>query len=465
MARKSLSNIDAAWLHMDHPTNLMMITGFFEFAEPLDYERLKATTEIRMVRRWRRFRQRVRESRLPMRGPYWEDDPNFDIENHIYRVGLPAPGDEKALRQMISKLSSTPLDRSKPLWEFHLIDNLAGGGSFLVARLHHAIADGIALMSVLMSLCDVDADAPWPEPESEKGHQRRGRLVRGLFHPAASVFATTRMVADEGVSMLTKPGHLAKRATQARSFAARLARLALLPPDKRTIFKGKLGRKKVVAWTNDLPMTDVKRIKQTFGVTVNDVLVAAVAGGLRRYLISRDENVPADLNIRAMLPVNLRPLEDAVKLGNHFGLVVLSLPLGLKTPRERMMAVKRRMDNLKNSPEAIVGYTLLEAMGMTPTEVENLAVQFFAMKSSLVLTNVPGPRQKLYFAGSAIERIMFWVPQSGRLGMGVSIFSYAGAVSVGVMTDYGLVWDPESIAAYIEEDFAAMLRLLDEQED
>lgn len=462
MARQSLSNIDAAWLHMDDPTNLMMITGFFEFAEPLDYERLQATTEIRMVRRWRRFRQRVRESRMPLRGPYWEDDPNYDIENHIYRVGLPSPGDDAALKEMIDKLASTPLDRSKPLWEFHLIDNLAGGGSFLVVRLHHAIADGIALMSVLMSLCDVDPDAPWPKPESEKAHRRRGRVVRSLFHPASSIFATTKSVADEGFSMLTSPSHLAKRASQAKGFTARLARLALLPPDKRTVFKGKLGRKKVVAWTGDLSMADVKRVKNAFGVTVNDVLVAAVAGGLRRYLLARGERVPRDLDIRAMLPVNLRPLKDAVKLGNHFGLVVLSLPLGLKNPLDRMLEVKRRMDDLKNSPEAVVGYSLLEAMGMTPTEIENLAVEFFAMKSTLVLTNVPGPRQQLYFAGSPIEHIMFWVPQSGRLGMGVSIFSYADSVSVGVMTDAGLVSDPEAVADFIEDDFLEMLRLTEE---
>ncbi len=460
MARKKpLSNIDAAWLHMDDPTNLMMITGFFEFSEELDYERLKATAEFRMVRRWRRFRQRVRESRLPLRGPYWEDDPYFDIDNHVMRLALPSPGDDATLKEVISTLASRPLDRSKPLWEFHLVENLLGGGSFLVVRLHHAIADGIALMSVLMTLCDVNPDAPWPKPESEKAHRRRGRRVRSLFHPAASFFAATRTMADEGMSMITKPGHLAKRASQARAFTERLLRLALLPPDAKTIFKGPLGRKKVVAWTTDLSLDDVKRIKTAFGVTVNDVLMAVIAGGLRRYLLARGESVPRNLNIRAMVPVNLRPLEEAAKLGNYFGLVVLSLPLGIENPLDRVMEVKRRMDDLKNSPEAVVGYTLLKAMGMTPSEIENLAVQFFAMKSTLVLTNVPGPREKLYFAGSPIERIMFWVPQSGRLGLGVSIFSYAGSVSVGVMTDHGLAPDPESISAYIEEDFAEMLQL------
>jgi WS/DGAT/MGAT family acyltransferase len=239
-------------------------------------------------------------------------------------------------------------------------------------------------------------------------------------------------------------------------------RLALLPADKKTILKGKLGRKKVVAWTAGLPMADVKRVKDAFGVTVNDVLVAAVAGGLRRYLLSRHKRVPRKMSIRAMLPVNLRPLKDAVKLGNHFGLVVLSLPLGIRHPVERVMEVKKRMDDLKSSPEAVVGYALLEAMGMTPTEIEGLAVEFFASKSTLVLTNVPGPREKLYLAGSQVERIMFWVPQSGRLGMGISIFSYAGAVSVGIMTDHGLVPDPAAVARYIEEDFAEMLRHTEE---
>ncbi len=457
MARKPMSNIDAAWLHMDDPTNLMMITGFFEFAGPLDYERLKATVEVRMVRRWRRFRQRVRESRLPLRGPYWQDDPYFDIDNHIFQIGLPSPGDDATLKEMISKLASKPLDTSKPLWEFHLVENLASGGSFLVVRLHHAIADGIALMSVLMTLCDVTPDAPWPKPESEKAHRRRGNLVRSLFYPAANLFAATKTMADEGRSMLSDPDHLTKRLSQARAFAERFARLALLPPDARTIFKGSLGRKKVVAWTADLPLEDVKQVKTALGVTVNDVLMAVVAGGLRDYLIFRGQNVPDNLNIRAMVPVNLRPLEQAAKLGNYFGLVVMSLPLGIADPLQRVAEVKRRMDDLKNSPEAVVGYTLLEIMGMTPAQIENLLVQFFAMKSTLVLTNVPGPRQRLYFAGSRIERIMFWVPQSGRLGMGISIFSYAGAVNVGVMTDHSLVPDPDSISGFIEQDFARML--------
>jgi len=459
-----MSNIDAAWLHMDDPTNLMMITGFFEFAEPLDYERLKATVEARMIRRWRRFRQRVRESHLPWRGPYWEDDPYFDIDNHIFQIGLPAPGDDATLKNMISKLASKPLDKSKPLWEFHLIENLAGGGSFLVVRLHHAIADGIALMSVLMTLCDVSPDAPWPQPESEKAHRRRGRLVRSLFYPAANLFAVTKTMADEGRSLLADPEHLARRLAQARAFAQRFVRLALLPPDSRTLFKGKLGRKKVVAWTTDLPLSDVKKIKSTLGVTVNDVLMAVVAGGLREYLIARGQDVPENLNIRAMVPVNLRPLEQAAKLGNYFGLVVMSLPLGIADPLQRVAEVKRRMDDLKNSPEAVVGYTLLEIMGMTPAQIENLLVQFFAMKSTLVLTNVPGPRQKLYFAGSPIERIMFWVPQSGRLGMGISIFSYAGSVNVGVMTDHSLVPDPESISDFIEQDFTRMLEMVAEME-
>ena len=462
MARKNMSNIDAAWLHMDDPTNLMMITGFFEFAGPLDFERLKATVELRMVMRWRRFRQRVRESRIPLRGPYWEDDPYFDIDNHIFRIGLPSPGDEATLKDMISKLASRPLDKSKPLWEFHLVENLEGGGSFLIVRLHHAIADGIALMSVLMSLCDVDPDAPWPKAESEKAHRRRGRLVRSLFHPAASFFAATKTMAGEGRSMLTNPDHLLKRASQAKAFAERLARLALLPPDSKTLFKGKLRRKKVVAWTPDLPLEDVKRIKTAFGVTVNDVLMAVVAGGLRRYLLARGKRVPKSLNIRAMVPVNLRPLSEATKLGNSFGLVVMSLPLGIHSPLDRVMEVKRRMDDLKNSPEAVVGYTLLEIMGMTPAQIENLLVQFFAMKSTLVLTNVPGPQQPLYFAGSPIERIMFWVPQSGRLGMGVSIFSYAGMVNIGVMTDYRLVPDPEAISDYMMQDFNEMLAMTEE---
>lgn len=457
MAKQPMTHVDAAWLRMEDPTNLMMISGFFEFARPLDFERVRATIEHRLLR-FRRFRQRIVNSRLPLRTPYWEDDPRFSLDAHLHRIALPAPGDDTALKELVNHLASSPVDFTKPLWQLHVIENYKGG-SLLFCRLHHCIADGIALMHVMLSLCDDRADAPWPEPLSEREHRRRQSALFRLVSPAATAFATTRklggLVLEEGREMVTNPVHLLERTRQATSFTRSLGRLVLLPPDPKTVFKGELGVSKHTAWSSELPLEEIKTIGRIMGATVNDVLMTLVSGALRRYLLQRGEQADG-LDIRAMVPVNLRPPEQAFKLGNHFGLVVMALPIGIGDPLERLLVVKKRMDDLKNSPEAVVGFTILQAMGLAPAEIETLGVQFFAAKATLVLTNVPGPRQHLYFAGERIERVMFWVPQSGRMGMGVSLFSYAGNVVVGVITDARLVPDPERIVEELHAEFETM---------
>ncbi|HEY51892.1 MAG TPA: wax ester/triacylglycerol synthase family O-acyltransferase [Caldilineae bacterium] len=467
MSRESLSNIDAAWLHMEEPTNLMMINGFFQFDGAVDFERVQLTLQHRLVERFVRFKQRVAESRLPLRQPYWEIDPTFDIDAHLHRIALPAPGDDTALRELISDLASTPLDFSKPLWQFHVIEGYVGGGDLLFCRLHHSIADGIALMQVLLSMCDADADAPWPEPAA-----RKGGGLGSLFRPVIGAAKTTGKVAGtvaDGAKLFLHPIETAGKAKGAASFSAnfatRLGRLTLLPSDPKTVYKGKLGVTKVAAWSEPVPLAEVKRVGQAMGGTLNDTLMAAISGALRRYMIGRGES-PDGLDIRAMVPVNLRSPEEALKkLGNQFALVLMALPIGIEDPLERFLVVKSRMDELKDSTEPVVVYVVLQAMGVAPAEIEKFGVDFYAAKTSLVLTNVPGPREKLYFAGKKIEKLMFWVPQSGRMGLGVSIISYAGEVIVGVITDQGLVPDPETIVAHFHEDFEEMKALVEEIEE
>jgi WS/DGAT/MGAT family acyltransferase len=249
--------------------------------------------------------------------------------------------------------------------------------------------------------------------------------------------------------MLEDPGRIAEG-------AYRLGRLVLLPPDPRTAFKGELGRRKRAAWSNPVPLEDFKAIGKAFGATVNDVLVATATGALRRYLEKRGDEVKG-LAIRASVPVNLRPVDDAHhRLGNSFGLVFLTLPVGIVDPVRRLRAIKKEMDELKRSPEAIVAFGVLNVMGLAPVEVERLGLRFFGSKATAVLTNVPGPREPLYLAGRKLDSVMFWVPQSGRLGLGISILSYAGGVMLGVATDEGLVADPEKIVDAFEKEFKSL---------
>ena len=199
------------------------------------------------------------------------------------------------------------------------------------------------------------------------------------------------------------------------------------------------------------------------GTTINDVLMSTVAGGLRRYLQMREQPVEG-LNFRVVVPVNLRPnavdtANQEIELGNRFGLFFLSLPIGLEDPFERLMETKRRMDQLKATPEAVVAFGILNAIGMAPTEIENIVVDIFGTKATAVLTNVPGPKHQRYFAGAAIRELMFWVPQSGRLGLGISLFSYNDQVWIGLATDAGLVPDPDNILTGFYEELEDLSQL------
>ena len=470
MSRQNLSNIDVAWLHMEEPTNLMMINGFYLFDGPIDFDRIRMTLEYRLIERFRRFKQRVVETRMPMRRPYWETDPHFDIDAHLHRIALPSPGDDSVLYEVISDLASTPLDFSKPLWQFHVIEGYTGGGDLLFCRLHHSIADGIALMQVLLSMCDEDADAPWPE-QAERDRRRRGigSFLRPAFHAAKKSSRLAGSIADGGANMIMHPmttlGMTKDAVGFSASFAARLGRLTILPSDPKTVLKGPLGVTKVAAWSEPIPLDEIKWVGKAMGGTINDTLMTAVSGALRRYMIERGDSADG-LDIRAMVPVNLRSPEDALKnLGNSFALVLLALPVGIEDPLERFLVVRSRMDELKDSPEPIVTYVVLKAMGLAPAEIERFGVEFYASKTSLVMTNVPGPKEKLYFAGKRIEKLMFWVPQSGRMGIGISIMSYAGEILIGVITDEGLVPDPGKIVNYFHTDFEEMKTMVEQIED
>jgi len=219
---------------------------------------------------------------------------------------------------------------------------------------------------------------------------------------------------------------------------------------------GKLGVIKRAAWSEPIALAAVKSAAARSQATINDLLVAAAAGALRRYLIGRGDDV-VGLEIRAAVPVNLRPPDQAHRLGNRFGLIRLALPLGIADSKARVSEVKRRMDDAKSSMQPALAYGLLGAFGLVPAQLQAPAVDFFGSKVSLVLTNVPGPREQLYVAGKPLRRAMFWVPQSGHVGLGVSILSYASEVMVGVAADAGLVPDPQSIVRDFEEELQGLL--------
>ena len=460
-----LSSVDAAWLGMEDPTNLMMVTGVLTFDRPIDFAQFEQLIKVRFLK-FERFRMRVRESHVPLNPPYWAEDTTFDLRSHLLRVALPTPGGKIALQELASNLLSTPLDFSKPLWQIHFVEEYEEG-SAMVVRLHHCIADGMALMYILLSMADFTADAPLHKGnEMAVKKKKRRRLLGGGISVIAQravktvnlTRSTARFIKKERQAIFADRGHLLDIAMTGADGAIAVGRLLLRPPDPKTVYRGKLGVRKQGIWIDPIPLKDIKTIKNATGTTVNDVLVTALTGGLRHYMIERGESVEG-VNFRAAIPVNLRKPDEMEDMGNKFGLVFLSLPIGIEDPLERLQEVHKRMAKLKDSAEATASLGILSALGLSPKEMQTGMVSMIAAKATAVMTNVPGPPIPLYMAGGKIKSLMFWVPQAGRVSLGLSIISYAGEVMMGIVTDSKLVTNPDKILDGFNTDYNYLLDL------
>lgn len=454
--RDAMSKVDTAWLRMESPTNLMMITGVLMFEDRLDLAALKQLLAVRFLA-FRRFRQKAVDSGS---SASWETDRDFDLDWHVRLTALPGSAGKVELERLVSQLASTPLDHSKPLWQFHVVENYRGG-SVLISRIHHCYADGLALVQVLLSLTDA---APDVEQHAELARvwlkKDQGSVIDRLLEPTRAGIAKAVSAGgkawDKSLEIWKDPALAAELAREGSEITRELAIALALPDDPRTAFKGPLGVSKRVAWAEPLPLDEVKTLGKALGCTVNDVLLACAAGALRSHLRDRGEAVDG-LTIRATVPVNLRPLEHAKKLGNHFGLVFLDLPIGEANPLRRLERVAANMRELKRSRQAALTFGLLAAVGMAPVAVQRFALELFSRKATAVATNVPGPQMPLYLAGSRVRELMFWVPQNGSIGMGLSILSYNGNVHFGLIVDAKLVADPEDVVQRFAREFERLV--------
>jgi diacylglycerol O-acyltransferase len=435
---EALSRADAAWLHAEAPTNHFVVTSLALLDSPVDIKRFQGML-ARRIALHPRLSQVVSDASLPLLQPRWVPAPNFELRAHIHRAALPGKSGVAELASFIGDMAGQPLDIGRPLWQVHVVEGPGDGGA-LVTRFHHALGDGQAMVRMLLTLADRTADGWSRSPARSKQGPRRiagdpnglGRWLDGMRPPAAI-------------------------AANLISGAATLARLTLLDPDRPTPLRGRLSMLKGVAWTDPISLAGVKRVARASGTTVNDVVVSAIAGGLGEYL-RRARVETHGLRIRAMVPVNLRPAGDAGMTGNRFSLVYLELPVGVTEPWERLMRVKIEMDRIKSSQEPAVGWLLVQGLGLVPPVLERITSSFYADKATLVLTNVIGPKEPLYIAGARIRQMTFWEPESGGLGVGVSIYSYAGQVTVGVVADQHLVPKPAEITTGIGRAFAALAR-------
>ena len=350
---------------------------------------------------------------------------------------------------------SAQLDLSRPPWQFHLVENY-GEGWALVGRVHHCLADGPALLHVLTAMTGEDHSDTWAAAEPAEAHAQPADSLS-----AAALEATVRAVANlvqAGPKILANPMRLFDLARLGTGSARALRRLLLRPPDPETALRGKLGPEKRAAWSAPIPLTDVRAIGRVVDGTVNDVMLAAITGALRRYLQSCGEPVDG-LSIRTGLSVSLRSPEEEAGLGNHAGAYLVSLPIGIANPLDRLSEVKRNMDSLKGSPEGTMIYGLLTALGMAPAEIQDALVASYCTRETAMTANVPGPTETIHLAGAPLEMLVFWVPAFGGVGLNLNFVSYAGQIRLGVASDKRLVPYPERIVEEFLAEFDALQAL------
>jgi WS/DGAT/MGAT family acyltransferase len=430
-----MAGVDHAWLRMDSPVSPMVINAVMTFKSKIkhdDFVRIMTDKFVSITR----FQCHPAPS---IYGEHWETKP-IDEDYHF-------PTDHETietdlhLQQKASNFINQPLGHDRPMWRMLLLPNYQRG-SAVVIRIHHAYADGMALMKILLQMMDegelikyaAKQAQPKPPPESEKSHSWLQRFQP--FLPGNGKWVETLGLVEELTTELLKMG---------------------LSPGEENVFKspGLCGKKQLV-WTPPLKLDEVKTIAKFQAAKVNDVLLSSAAGAFRRYLKSINQ-LSAWSELRTVIPVDLRAKVKAQDLGNYFGLVFLSLPLGVEDPIERARLLNERMMALKTSKQAWLVFQILQLSGYLPDIAEKELIRLFSSKASAVMTNVPGPAFPLHFAGSELDQILFWVPQSGSIGVGVSILTYNNRVQFGLMTDQQLIQTPENIIDCFNDEFESLL--------
>jgi WS/DGAT/MGAT family acyltransferase len=455
-----MSSVDTAWLRMDGPSGAMMIVGVSTTETPIRPRDFRRMIEQRLLC-FARFRQRPVADAL---GASWIEDDAFDLDAHVQRVVLPEPAGKAELQALAAELASSPLEPQRPLWQVHLVERYNGGSAWIM-RVHHCYADGIAMIRVLLSMTEQD-------PAPALGHRtppaRRPAVevrpvlswVEQFTQPAGDILenalAEGVKLLETGIHQLFHSERVATIAAQAGGMVGEFARVLALPDDPDSPLRGNLGGRKAVAWGAPIPLHEVKTVGRALGCTINDVLMSTVAGVLGNYLSSRGFDTDG-LTLRASVPVNLRAADEPLTLGNRFGLVFVELAAGLANPLARLYATSDTMAALKGSLQPPMALMSLGLMGMMPAIVQAPLVELFSRKATVVVSNVPGPQAPLYMCGQRVSEMYFWVPQSGSIGIGLSLLSYAGQVYFGIVSDRQLVDDPDALVARFAPEFEKLL--------
>jgi len=466
-----MSSVDRAWLLMERPAKPMMAIGLTILGQRLAYARLRDIVTERFLA-FERFRCRPVADAI---GGRWVPQEDFCLDDHVISVALPGAAGQHELETLVAELAGTPLSSERPMWSFHLVDDYRGGSALLI-RIHHCYADGIALVRVFLSLTERESKARRTKaarsvarqaPQTELRSGAFGELLNSLESLYSPAVGLVEKVVSEGANVVEKGLQYALHPTEAAAalrnvaeVAAELARIGTLTDDPPTRLKRAPSAVKHVAWGDPLPFEELRTVSRALGCTVNDVIMATLAGALGRYLESQGDAVNK-LMVRAAVPVNLRNSPgEALSLGNRFGLVFVELPIGIRHPLERLYAMRAQMQALKGSRQPLATLLLLATVGSLPAPIEDPALALFSAKASLVVSNLPGPREQLYMAGVPISQLLFWVPQAGSIGVGVSILTYRNQVQFGVIADRNLIPAPAELVRHLHAELERIILLV-----
>jgi WS/DGAT/MGAT family acyltransferase len=453
-----MTALDAAFYHLERTGQLLHVAGVYTVEGALDFERLVRDVAARL-HLIPRYTERVVPVPLALAHPTWEPDPHFHLRHHVLRHVLRPPGDDGQLARLVSRLFAEPLDRERPLWELHQIDGYRGDRSVLFAKVHHCMIDGVSGVELLGIMFDASPNPP-PVPPAD-----------GAPEAPPLPAATTRLAraAEEGVhrglrrartllALARRPERLLAELEATSAAVAALGRLLLTGPPP-TPFNGHVSVLRQLAWTT-LSLNEVKAVKNRLGGTVNDVVLAIVTSALRAYLELRGCR-PDRLELRAMVPVNVRAADERLALGNRVSMVVAPLPVGIFDPLERLRQVRAAMAQAKERGEAARMARLVALMDLLPPPVQRPLgwLQVQAAPVNTVCTNVPGPPVSLYVQGKRLEVLVPVVPLAQGVGLAFAIMSYADTLTVGLTADPALVPDADRVAELLREGLAELVRL------
>ena len=443
-----LNPLDAWFLQIETDTQPMHVGSLLVFDGPTpaysDYcDHLGSRLDIVP-----RYRQRVQRPPLDLARPYWVDDPHFHLTYHVRHTAVPQPGGEVQLRALAGRIMSQRLDLGRPLWEMWLVEGLEGGRWSVISKVHHAMIDGVSGHELLELLLDRDEDPPPPVPSTwqpRPAPSRQDALVEAI-----SWMVRLPIVAGKAVAgTVSKPkSALASGATTSSA----LLRVGRKASGSHGLLNGPIGPHRRWAWGRG-DLAQVKAIKQAAGCTVNDVVLAAIAGGYRQYFIDRGEPV-AQESVQSLVPVSVRGDDQRGRLGNQVSAMFANLPVDLADPLDRLRAVAAQMHELKASGEAIGVGSMVSAAEFVPPTLVTLAAR---MSSSVgqrlfdtVTTNIPGPQYPLYLLGRRLREMFPYIPIADGARISIGIVSYNGSLAFAATGDYDAVPDLDDLCRHIE---------------